>query len=104
MTAATAPDLRDRVAAALRANPNAMTLQLARDLGAPEADVLRALPDGRAAELDVTRWEEIIRAFEPLGSVHVIVSNGAVTLEAVGPFTGFSTFGEFFNVQGKLDL
>ena len=100
----TAPPLADRVAAALRANPNAMTLQLARDLGVPEADVIRALPGGRAVELDVGRWEELIRSFETLGNVHVIVSNGAVTLEAVGPFGNFSTFGEFFNVQTKLDM
>src|SRR5919202_1674906 len=101
---AAAATLRERVAAALRANPNAMTLQLARDLGAPEAEVIRALPDGRAVELDVGRWEELIRSFEALGTVHVIVSNAAVTLEAVGQFGNFSTWGEFFNVQTKLDM
>ena len=31
--------------------------------------------------------------------VHVIVSNGAATLEAVGKFRGFSAWNEFFNVQ-----
>ena len=98
------PTLRDRVAAALRDNPNAMTLQLARDHGAPEADIIRALPDGRAVELDVGRWEELIRSFADLGNVHVIVSNGAVTLESVGTFGNFSTWGEFFNVQTKLDM
>jgi putative heme iron utilization protein len=96
--------LRDRVAAALAAKPNAMTMQLARDLGVPEADVIRALPDGRAVELDLGRWEELIRSFEALGAVHVIVSNGAVTLEAIGQFGNFSTWGEFFNVQTKLDM
>jgi putative heme iron utilization protein len=104
MSAATEPPLRDRVAAALHSNPNAMTLQLARDLGVPEAEVIRALPGGRAVELDIDRWEELIRGFEALGNVHVIVSNGAVTLEAVGTFGNFSTFGEFFNVQTKLDM
>ncbi len=96
--------LRDRVAAALAANPNAMTLQLARDLGVPEAEVIRALPDGRAVELDIGRWEDLIRAFEPLGAVHVIVSNATVTLEATGQFGNFSTWGDFFNVQTKLDM
>src|SRR3954451_11250881 len=96
--------LRDRVAAALTTNPNAMTLQLARDLAVPEADVIRALPGGRAVELDVTRWNDLIRALEVFGPVHVIVSNGAVTLEATGAFGNFSTFGEFFNVQTKLDM
>ena len=35
-----------------------MTLQLARDLGVPEVEVIRALPDDRAVELDATRWED----------------------------------------------
>ena len=103
MNAAEKP-LRDRVAAALAANPNAMTMQLARELGVPEAEVIGALPDARAVELDIDRWEGLIRSFEELGAVHVIVSNGAVTLESIGQFGNFSTWGEFFNVQTKLDM
>src|SRR4051812_7848487 len=94
----------ERVAAVLRDSPNAMTMQVARQLGVPEADVIRALPDGRAVELDVARWEELIRSLEPFGNVHVIVTNGAVTLESTGTFGNFSTWGEFFNVQTKLDM
>jgi putative hemin transport protein len=80
-------------------------MQLARELGVPEVEVVRVLPDGRAVELEVSRWEELLRSFEALGEVHVIVSNGAATLEAVGAFGGFSTWGEFFNVQTRtLDM
>jgi putative hemin transport protein len=105
MTRPTQSDVARRVREALERDPGAMTMQLARDLGVPEAEVVRALPDGRAVELDAGRWEEIIRAFEALGQVHVIVSNGATTIEAVGQFGGFSTWGEFFNVQSKtLDM
>ncbi|HKI32369.1 MAG TPA: ChuX/HutX family heme-like substrate-binding protein [Gemmataceae bacterium] len=90
---------------ALERNPGAMTMQLARDLGVPEVEVVRALPDGRAVEMDAGRWEDILRSFEALGTVHVIVSNGATTIEAGGQFGGFSTWGEFFNVQTKtLDM
>jgi putative heme utilization carrier protein HutX len=93
------------VGEALRESPNQMTSQLARDLGLPEAEVVRHLPDGRAVELDAGRWEELIRALEEFGKVHVIVSNGGATLEAVGQFGNFSTWGEFFNVQTKsLDM
>jgi putative hemin transport protein len=82
-----------------------MTLQLARQFAVPEVEVIRALPEERSVELDAGRWEEIFRAFEPLGKLHVIVSNGSVTCEVVGAFGGFSTWGEFFNVQsGSLDL
>jgi putative hemin transport protein len=96
---------QERIRQAVRRQPNQMTLLLARELGVPEAEVVRALPDGRAVELDVGRWEELLRGFEGLGQVHVIVSNGAATLESVGPFGGFSTWGEFFNVQTKsLDM
>ena len=99
------PELSERVRAAVRNSPAAMTMQLARQLGVPEVEVIRALPDGRAVELDVARWEEIFRALERLGDVHVIVSNGSVTSEVVGSFGGFSTWGEFFNIQsGSLDM
>jgi putative heme iron utilization protein len=105
MSQPTQTDVARQVREALARNPGAMTLQLARDLNVPEAEIVRALPEGRAVELDVGRWEEILSAFEALGQVHVIVSNGATTLEAVGEFGGFSRWGEFFNIQtGSLDM
>jgi putative hemin transport protein len=86
-------------------SPRKMTVQLARELGVPEAHVIRALPDGLAVELDALRWEELIRELEGFGQVHVIVTNGATTLESFGTFGHFSTFGEYFNVQSKsLDM
>jgi putative hemin transport protein len=95
----------ERIRAALRAAPSQMTLQLARQLGVPEVEVIRALPDGRAVELDAARWRELFEALEALGPVHVIVSNASVTCETIGTFGGFSDWGEFFNVQsGSLDL
>src|SRR5581483_7410887 len=82
-----------------------MTLQLAAELGVPEVEIIRGMPDGRAVELDIGRWQEIFEALPEFGPVHVIVSNGAATLEAEGTFGGFSTWGEFFNVQtDKLDM
>jgi putative heme utilization carrier protein HutX len=98
-------DLKSLVKAALEKSPNAMTMQLAKQLQVPEADVIRALPDGRVVELDIARWEELIRGFEAFEKVHVICTNGAVTMEANGTFGGFSTWGEFFNVQSPtLDM
>jgi putative hemin transport protein len=95
----------EQIREALRTNPNQMTLQLARQFGVPEAEIIRAMPDDRGIELDASRWEELLRALEPLGKLHVIVSNASVTCEVVGAFGGFSTWGEFFNVQsGSLDM
>lgn len=99
----------ERVRAAVAASPRAMTVQLARELGVPEVVVVGAMPAGRATELDGARWEELVRALEDLGDVHVIVTNGSVTLEAFGRFGNFSSFGEgerrYFNVQSKsLDM
>jgi putative hemin transport protein len=96
---ATAADRVAAIRAAVRDKPGKMTLQHAAELGVPEVEIIRALPDGWAVELDASRWEELIRSFESLGELHVIVSNGAATLEAVGQFGGFSTWGEFFNIQ-----
>ncbi len=71
----------------------------------PEVEVIRAFPGDRAAELDSARWEELIRSFEVLGPVRVLLSSGAATVEVVGTCGGFSTTGEFFNVQtGSLDM
>jgi putative heme utilization carrier protein HutX len=105
MSAAEAAATTQRIRAALAQAPSKMTMQIARELEVPEADVIRQLPDGRAVELDSGRWEELLRAFEAFGNVHVIVTNGAATLESVGRFGNFSTWGEFFNVQTKtLDM
>jgi putative hemin transport protein len=104
-TAATDTDLATRVRAAFEDDPGAMTMQLARNFGVAEAAVVRAMPDGRAVELDVRRWEEILGRLATMGDVNVIVTNGAATLECVGRFGNFSTWGEFFNVQTKsLDM
>ncbi len=76
-----------------------MVLVLARQLGVPELEVVRAMPSELAVELDAQQWEAVIRSFEALGDVHVVVSNGGATLEAVGSFGKFSTTHGFFNVQ-----
>lgn len=89
----------DRIRAAVEKNPRKMTLQLARDLGVPEVEVIRAFPADRVMELDIARWMELFQSFEVFGSVRVLVSNGATTIEVDGQFGGFSTAGEFFNVQ-----
>ncbi len=82
-----------------------MTLMVARKMCVPEVEVIRSLEGDIAFELDSSRWEEIIRSFEGLGNVHVIVSNGATTLEAFGQFGKFSSTDGFFNVQSKsLDM
>ncbi len=98
-------DVARTIRARLAAAPSQMTLQLARDLGVPEADVIRCMPEGRSVELDPTHWRQLLEAMPPFGRVHVIVSNEAVTLEANGEFGNFSTAGDFFNVQTKtLDM
>lgn len=75
-----------------------MTLMLAHQLKIQEVEILRALQGDTTYELDSSRWEEIIRAFESLGEVTVIVSNGATTIEV------FGQFGKFFNKDGFLNI
>jgi putative heme utilization carrier protein HutX len=100
-----ANEMKERIRAAVEKNPQKMTLQLARDLGVPEVEVIRAFPAERVTELDIARLEGLLRRFESLGSVRVLVSNGATTIEVDGTFGGFSMAGEFFNVQtDSLDM
>jgi putative heme iron utilization protein len=87
------------------ANPRKMTLQLAHELGVPEVEVIRAFPSQRAVELDIARWEQLIRSFEDFGVLRVVVSNGCATVELEGQFGSFSKTGPFFNVQtSNLDM
>lgn len=82
-----------------------MTLMLAHQLQIPEVEILRALEGDTAHELNFARWEELIRAFEELGDVTVIVSNGATTIESFGQFGGFNNAHGFLNVRSKsLDM
>lgn len=98
-------ETRERIQAAVRNDPNQLTMLLARKFQVPEVEIIRAFPEDRATELDPGRWEELIRSLESFGKVQVLVSNGAATLEASGQFGGFSTAGGFFNVQTKsLDM
>src|ERR1700736_5031095 len=94
-----ANEMTDRIRAAVEKNPRKMTLQLARDLGVPEVEVIRAFPPDRVMERGISRWEELLRGLEGLGLVRVLVANGATTIEVDGQFGGFSAAGEFFNVQ-----
>lgn len=105
MTQKVSAEVSARIRAAVSAAPAKMALQMARDLGVAEVEIVRHLPDDRAIELDAGRWEEIITELESLGKVHVLVTNSTATLETVGEFGNFSTWGEFFNVQTQtLDM
>ena len=82
--------------------PSAMTLMAARDLGLPEAEVLRALG---AKELRLDAFEPVMEALKVWGKVHVIVSNRGATMESRGEFGNYSRTGPFFNIEYKgLDL
>lgn len=93
------------IRAAYQDDRSQMTLMLAHQLQVPEVDILRALVGDTAHELDFARWEELIRAFEPLGKVHVILSNGAATVEVHGQFGKFTNSHGFLNVRtASLDM
>lgn len=101
----TPEERRARIRAAYEENKSQMTVMLARKLGVPELEVMRSLEDNAVTELDVSRWEELLRRFTNFGDVHVISTNGSLTLECHGQFGNFSTWGEYFNVQTKsLDM
>ena len=56
MTAPLTEAQRERVRTALRDNPSAMTLQLARELSVPEAEVIR----GQATSDETTRFSSMV--------------------------------------------
>ena len=101
----TANERNQAIREAYNQDRSQMTLMLAHQLHIPEVDILRALEGDTARELDFAHWEEIIRAFEALGEVTVIVSNGSTTIESFGQFGGFSNAQGFLNVRSKsLDM
>jgi putative heme iron utilization protein len=90
---------------AYNADRSQMTMMLAHQLRVPEVDILHALEGDTARELDFSRWEELIRGFEPLGNVTVILSNGAATIEVFGQFGKFTNKEGFLNVRtDSLDM
>ncbi len=99
MTTTTQADLKQRVQEYLEKNPRAMTLEMARQLAIPEANVVRYLPDNRATELDASRFADIMAKCEGMQNVHIIVSNAAATMESTGTLGGFSTSSGYFNIQ-----
>ena len=105
MSTASTDDTAVRIAEYFEKNPRAMTMVAARELEISEADVLRGLPGDRVTELSAGQFRPMMDSLGEYGNVHVIVSNGATTLESFGQFGGFSTMGPFFNVQTKsLDM
>ena len=104
------PDLtrserREAIREAYNEDRSQMTLMLAHKLRVPEVEILQALEGDTARELDASRWEELIRAFEMLGDVTVILSNGAATIEVFGQFGKFNNAQGFLNVRTKsLDM
>ncbi len=82
-------------------DPNQMTSVLARQYALTELEIISNVTLEQATPLDVTQWETIIRSFEEVGDVHVIMSNASGVLEVFGKFGNFSTTGPFFNVQTK---
>jgi putative heme iron utilization protein len=55
----------DRIRAAVEKNPRKMTLQLARDLGVPEVEIIRAFPPDRVMELDIARSQILPQLWWP---------------------------------------
>ena len=101
----TGEERRNAIRDAFNQDRSQMTLMLAHQLQIPEVEILRALEGDTAHELTFTRWEELIRTFEELGNVTVIVSNGATTIESFGQFGGFNNAHGFLNVRSKsLDM
>lgn len=94
-------ELRAKVARKLEANPGIKTAMLADTLGVPEAQILRAMPEGRARELDPSKAEQIISGLENLGLFYVVCRNPVTVMEVKGRFGGFSHSGPFFNVAGE---
>ena len=97
--------LKDKVNAILAGNGSATMPLIAQRLGVSESEVARCLPEGRSTELDATGIMDLIREFEPLGKVRVIVQNGRTVLETNGQFGGYSATGPYLNVRtDTLDL
>ena len=55
MTPLAQEEQSDRIRAAVAKEPRKMTLQLARNLGVPEVEVIRAFLPERVMELDIAR-------------------------------------------------
>jgi putative heme iron utilization protein len=97
--------LAEKVRRHVAENPRAMTLELARRLGVPELEIIRAQLPECGRELNAARFAEIVERLAGLGRCQVIVSNSGCTMESFGVFGGVSSTGPFLNVQTEgLDM
>ena len=94
-------ELREKVAKKLAANPTIKTSILADSLNVPEADILRAMPDGYARQLPIPDLELFVTKLQTLGLLYFVTRNDACITEIEGRFAGFSKSGPFFNVSGQ---
>lgn len=99
MTEAEFSDLRTKVEGALDKNHGSMTIMLAREFDVPEREIFRVYPGEKCVELDQARWKELVRSFEGMGKLFVLVSSKAAVMECQGEFGGFSEAMGYLNVQ-----
>ena len=76
-------ETKERIQAAIRENPNQMTMLLARQFGVPEVEVVRAFPDDRAVERDGGRG--VIQIVAELSDPVARIAQRAGARNRIGP-------------------
>jgi putative heme utilization carrier protein HutX len=92
---------RTRILEALRTAKTPFTAQIARDLGIPERDLFRALPEKECTELSASRTRDILKALGECERVYLIVKSEAAVLEAESSIAEQREAGGYYNLMGN---
>jgi oxygen-independent coproporphyrinogen-3 oxidase len=93
--------IEEKVAQAIHTNPGAFPASIARDLGIPERDVVRYLPEGMSREVPGREFEAIWEVMATWERVTVIVTNDGMIAEVPGKLSSGSTAQGYFNLSDE---
>jgi len=86
---------------ALKEAKTPYTAFIARDLGIPERDLFRALPEEQCTELECENLSEILSELAACKTVFLIVKSGGAVLEVESTVSGTAFSKGYCNVMGK---
>ncbi len=93
--------LFDAIAEILEKDPGTLPVDMAKQLGQTELQIIRHLPDGMATELPVDQFETILKEVKKWGSVTTIIESSGCIFEIKCPFPdGSNKFG-YYNLNSE---
>lgn len=93
---------KEAIMKALEESKTPYTAFVARDLGIPERDIFKALPEEECTELDIKKLPEIMTELGKCGLVLLIAKSGGAVLEVESDLSKQSESRGYYNIMGNI--